>query len=152
MRVEFKGLERLHEALKRIPEVTIKEIHTALDNSHVVILGAAIKESPINKQTGGGQLRGNIRAAFKTQTRLEITSHAPYSHFVEGGTRPHEISYKKSGRGGLYNKRIQQGFGRHVHHPGTKANPFMRRALTQSQSAIEGFFKAALQKIWESLK
>jgi HK97 gp10 family phage protein len=150
MRVEFKGFERLREALRRAPETTVKEIGIAVRKSGVIVTNAAIKESPVNKQTGGGQLRQNIRMILKTNTRAEVISNALYSHFVEGGTSPHTIIPRN--KKALANKRTGQFFGKIVHHPGTRANPFMRRALTQSQSAIDGFFREALQKVWESLK
>ena len=126
---KIEGLDKLRSALKKAPVETLNEIGVAVNKSAVIITSQAIKEAPVNKQSGGGNLRQNIKPAFLSKTRAEVISHAPYSGYVEGGTRPHTIEYTKEGRGGLYNKRTGQGFGRKVNHPGTRANPFMQSAI-----------------------
>ena len=79
--------------------------------------------------------------------RGEVDSRAKYSGYVHEGTAPHIIRYKKSGTGGSYSRKLKKGFGRVVRHPGTKANPFMRRALKKSESKINNFFQTAINNI-----
>jgi hypothetical protein len=50
-----------------------------------------------------------------------------YGLDVELGTKPHVIRSK--GNYPLRNKRTGQVFGRVVHHPGTRSQPFLRAAL-----------------------
>jgi HK97 gp10 family phage protein len=150
MTIEIPGLNKLKDALKRFPELTVNEASKAVQKSALTVQSNAIKEAPVNKQTGGGNLRQNIRMNMTSKTRAEITSHAPYSVYVEFGTRPHDINikYKKV----LANKRTGQIFGKHVHHPGTTANPYMQRALDNSKIKITEFFKTAMLNIVKSLK
>lgn len=150
VKVEIKGLGKLDDALRKAPVFTLNEISKAVQKSALTVQNNAIKESPVNKQTGGGNLRQNIRMTMETKTRAAVISKAPYSIFVEEGTRPHEIKvkYKKV----LANKRTGQVFGKVVHHPGTRANPYMQRALTGSKQAIDEFFKKAVLNIIKSLK
>ena len=50
-----------------------------------------------------------------------------YAASVEMGSRPHVI--RSHGPWPLRNRETGQVFGQVVHHPGTKAQPFMRPAL-----------------------
>lgn len=60
-----------------------------------------------------------------------VTSHADYSAAVHDGSRPHEI--RAHGTGGLsFPWHGRQAFFRSVHHPGTKANPFLRDAAREA--------------------
>lgn len=61
-----------------------------------------------------------------------IGSALDYSVFVEMGTQPHIIRSK--GNHALRNKETGEVFGRVVHHPGTPAQPFMRRALYRKRT------------------
>ena len=71
---------------------------------------------------------------------------ASYAVFVEEGTRPHEIRpiraralcFESAG-GGLV-------FSQLVHHPGTKANPFMRRAADETSRQAPTVF----EELWNS--
>lgn len=84
-------------------------------------------------------IRHRVRRTIYGYT-AEIWSTAPYAIFVHEGTRPHEIRPNPprkalrfaSGGGG----RIV--FARRVHHPGTKAQPFLKDALDRV-APREGF-------------
>lgn len=54
-----------------------------------------------------------------------------YAAYVELGTRPHPI--ESHGDYPLRNRRTGQVFGRHVNHPGTKPEPYLRPALFQQR-------------------
>lgn len=71
-----------------------------------------------------GQLRGIVSVGG----RGPLVDSAPHWRFVEYGTAPHWIDSH-----GPWPLRDDHGnvFGRRVWHPGTTANPFMRRALYQ---------------------
>lgn len=103
-------------------------------------------------------LRSNGRSA-----QWEILSRAPYSKFVEEGTRPHEIwpkaahgsvgplrpgqSRRASGKGphehivgrGVMLRWTAGGqtfFARMVHHPGTRPDPFMGPAYLKAEAVL----------------
>jgi len=70
---------------------------------------------------------------------------ASYAPYVEFGTKAHEIRPVKARV--LANKETGQFFGTLVHHPGTKANPFMERIVASAQPEIDMLFGQALEKI-----
>lgn len=81
-----------------------------------------------------GRLRASIRIesrrTFTLRSVYTIGSDVEYADMVHGGTRPHVIRprtkqvlrFKVGGR---------TVFARVVHHPGTKARPFLDRALRE---------------------
>lgn len=143
--VDIKGIEDLKRTLKQAPALAVGEFGKAVQKSALTLQSAAIKEAPVNKGHGGGNLRQNIRVQSLTKTRAVIRSAAPYSAAVEEGTRPHVIvpRVKKA----LADRRNNLFFGRLVHHPGTKANPFMQRAVEKTKSQVSGFFEVAIKTI-----
>jgi hypothetical protein len=74
---------------------------------------------------------------------------ASYAPFVEFGTGPHEI--KAVNKKVLANTQTGQVFGPVVHHPGTKANPFMERIVAAAQPDIAVLFSQALDKVNEAI-
>ena len=150
VKFEIKGLDRLKEALNKAPEATISEVSKAVQKSALTIQSAAIKEAPVNKKSGGGNLRQNIKTNLLTKTRAEVVSRAPYSIFVEAGTRPHEIRIRN--KRVLADRRAGEIYGTRVRHPGTRANPFMRRALERSIGKVNEFFKTAIINVFNTLK
>jgi hypothetical protein len=87
-----------------------------------------------------------------------IESKAKYSLFVEDGTKPHIITTSKrtlarkpAGSWSNVSKKGYAIFGKTVHHPGTKANPYMKRGIEKSKNDINGFFKKAILNITKIL-
>jgi hypothetical protein len=150
--VTITALKELQEAVIRMPTVAANEISKATARTVDVIARNAEVEAPVNKQSGGGNLKQSIRARMTSRFRGLIIAYAKYSAAVHDGSVPHMIRYTKSGKGGLYNKRTGQGFGRVVLHPGTKPNPFFTRAVEYSQNLIQEFVGDALQNIINTIK
>jgi hypothetical protein len=65
--------------------------------------------------------------------------------YVEFGTAPHII--RPVNAKVLANPKTGQIFGTLVHHPGTKANPFMERIIASAQPDINTLFGQALDKV-----
>ena len=95
LRVKIQGFDTIVKGLKKSPEVAVKELSRALGKSMVITHSQALKEAPVNKQGGGGNLRQNIKQVRKTQLSGEIDSRAKYSGYVHEGTAPHIIRVKK---------------------------------------------------------
>lgn len=148
--IDISGLERLRDALRRAPASVVNEVGKAVQKSAYTIQSNAIKEAPVNKRHGGGNLRQNIKVHQLTKTKAVIRSAAPYSLFVEEGTKPHLIRIKD--KRALADKREGIIFGTQVHHPGTQPNPYMKRALEKSTPNITVFFKQAISAIFNRLK
>ena len=150
IKVQIDGLNKIMEGLKRAPETTIEETSKAINKSVNLIWNQALKEAPVNKQTGGGNLRQNIRGRMTTKMSGEVEARAPYSIFVHEGTSPHDIEVRN--KQVLANKRTGQFFGKLVHHPGTRPNPFFTRAINNCRTKINEFFKTAIDNIFKSLQ
>jgi len=143
IQITSPGLDRLREALKRTPEKVLTEIEVAMKKSGTLITNTAIKEAPVNKLSGGGQLRQNIRPHLLSKTHLEVVSEVPYSHFVEEGTGIYAGHTKFLGKiPGVGWRWIK----------GMKANPFMRRTYDKTKDKISDFFRQALRNVFDSLK
>ncbi len=86
---------------------------------------------------------------------------ASYAKYVEFGTKPHLIEVvnkrvlatpaKNAPGWPIVSKSGYAIFGTKVHHPGTKANPFMERIMKASQPDINELFKSALQSITKQI-
>jgi HK97 gp10 family phage protein len=143
LQITSPSLDRLREALKRAPEKVVHEIEGALKKSGTLIANTGFKEAPVNKLSGGGQLKQNIRPHLLSKTRLEVISHAPYSHFVEKGTGIYAGHTKFLGKiPGVGWRWIK----------GMKANPFMRRTYEKTKEKIGDYFREALRNVFNSLK
>jgi hypothetical protein len=75
----------------------------------------------------GGEMRDGIEHHMEGKS-LIISAPSPAA-YVEMGTPPHEIT--AHGPWSLWSPVTDERFGRSVHHPGTKPQPFLRSALYQ---------------------
>jgi HK97 gp10 family phage protein len=97
------------------------------------IRNAAVRFAPRGRT---GDLKRSIRLRITREpdgdTTAEVYSTASYARFVHDGTRPHRIEPRR--RGGVLRFPMVGApggivFARSVNHPGTKANPFLTKAL-----------------------
>lgn len=84
---------------------------------------------------------GNLQARWYPRA-----SYAPY---VEFGTAPHDI--RPVNKRVLADPKSGKVFGTLVHHPGTKANPFMERIVASAQPDITALFEQALNQVTEAI-
>jgi hypothetical protein len=84
--------------------------------------------STIAKQVGDG--------------KASIDALAPYAMYVVRGTRPHLIRPVNVSVLAFEGSNGKIVFTRLVHHPGTKPNPFMQRAVEDARSRVEEVFAA----------
>lgn len=132
-----------------------EELLAAWDEFCTTRLGPDIAEdarryAPVGPSTPGpparvgGELRDSIEDHMNGHV-LEVWAHAPYSAWVELGTRPHVIQAHARVRGGWtgpYTGKPGPGqhtlrwfvdghpvFAMRVHHPGTRPQAFLRPAL-----------------------
>lgn len=150
IKIKIDGLDEFALGLKRQPQETIKELSKAVQKSVLQVHSQSLKEAPVNKQTGGGNLRQNIRSKMISKLSGAIEAWAPYSIFVHEGTKPHEI--RTVNKKVLANSRTGQIFGKRVMHPGTRPNQFFIRAIERSRAKIEEFFATALKNVLDTLK
>lgn len=82
-----------------------------------------------------GRLRSSIRAEppriFSLRGSLTVGSDLEYAGFVNDGTRPHQIKPRRSGGVLRFVVGGRVVYARVVNHPGTRARPFLDRALRE---------------------
>lgn len=143
-------MSKFETFIRRAPALTVSEISKAIQKSLITVHNQALKEAPVGKM-GGGNLRQKIQPPKMTsRLRGEIVSKAPYTIFVTEKTNPHIIRIKN--KKVLANKRTGQFFGKEVHHPGTRANPFLMRAVKNSEAKTKQYFKVASLNIIKEIK
>lgn len=85
-----------------------------------------------------GRLRASIRVERRSvlglRMRWTIGSDVEYAPMVNDGTRPHVIR-PKNAKVLRFKVGGQTVFARVVHHPGTRAQPFLDRALREVAGA-----------------
>jgi len=145
IKISLQNGDLIKRALKEAPERAAKGISRAVEQSVFLVEGEAKRLAPVNKQTGGGNLRQSIKASMKTSYVGEVDVGAKYAAAVHEGTRPHVIEARN--KKVLANRRQGQFFGKKVNHPGTKAQPFLREAAEKSALRINEFFLAAIRGI-----
>jgi hypothetical protein len=140
-KVSIPNLPKLQAALASFPAIAAPVIQSAIVGAQA-ILAKFTNASTVPIRTGylvqnWGFEVGNLQARWYPKA-----SYAPY---VEFGTAPHTITAVNARV--LANVKTGQVFGRVVHHPGTKANPFMERIVASAQHDIDALFVQALDKI-----
>lgn len=109
-----------------------------------------------NTEVNGGNLQADIKVWKDNISNLEIevgnSKLTPYAIFVHEGTRPHIIRPKN--KKGLANKKTGAFFGKEVHHPGTKANPYLQNAVDNynSKPALDELGNKICENTFESIK
>lgn len=144
IKVEIENIDKLKAIPQRFSTQGINELNNAVKQSVFDIHKEVLKEAPVNKNSGGG----NLRQSFKTKFgRLwgEIFSNIKYAVYVHEGTRPHII--RAVNKRVLADRRAGVIFGKEVKHPGTLPNPFLKRAIENAKSKIESNFGNAIRKI-----
>jgi len=132
--IEVRGLKELRKTLERIPD----HLRNILDDLTKETYEKAVQYAPVRT----GFLRRNIIWRVEGLTG-RVVSQAPYSAFVEFGTRPHMI-FPRRARALRFEVGGQVVFARYVRHPGTRGQFFMRRALYDALNRLSEFVRARL--------
>lgn len=146
--VKITNLPEIRKMFKKFPIAMTRELHVAVSRSVNVIERNVKREAPVNKQTGGGSLRQSVKGEMIGYSRGRVEVGVKYAMAVEKGTKPHIIRAKN--KKVLANKRAKQVFGKVVHHPGTKPNPFFERGVKNSQGDVQKQFTRAVQRVINS--
>lgn len=99
---------------------------------------STVREAKLLVPRKTGNLGRSIHVAMVTETTARVQAGASYAAYVEKGTQPHEITPKArkalrfaaSASGARLTGTPRKGaaviFAKRVHHPGTKAKPFLK--------------------------
>jgi len=145
--IKVKNLDRIQMMFKKAPMKMTTALHKAINRIVLKIERDAKRNAPVNKKGGGGNLRQSIRSMMIGPARGKVEAGAGYAVFVHEGTRPHIIRIRQ--RKVLANKREGKIFGKVVHHPGTKANPFLQKAVDDNENFIDKEFESAVKKVFK---
>lgn len=145
--VKIKDFDKIRSGWEKAPEKMSSEIHRAVSKTVMKVEGEAKREAPVNKRSGGGNLRQSIKGQMTGVASGVVEVGVNYAVPVHEGTRPHQIRAKNAKS--LANKRTGQFFGRIVNHPGTAANPFLQRAVDNSQGEIDVYFEETVNNLFK---
>jgi hypothetical protein len=143
--VSIPNLPALQDALAQYPAISQPIIQRAIVAAQA-ILAKFTTAATVPVKTGYLVQNWAFEVGNLVARWYPRASYAPY---VEFGTGPHEI--KAVNKKVLANTATGQIFGPIVHHPGTKANPFMERIVAGAQPDIETLFVQALNQVNEAL-
>lgn len=141
--IKLQNAKEIQAKLRKMPVEMTKQLDIAVRRTLAKVIELTIKEAPVNKQAGGGNLRQSIMSNMSGVARGKLEVGSQYGVFVHEGTRPHTITTKR----GLANKRTGQFFGKKVNHPGTKPNPFLQRAVENATGEVQTYFQEAVEKV-----
>lgn len=131
---------QLINATKKEPLIAVQEINNAVKKSALKIQSLSQKSAPVNT----GALRQSIQSRFEPLKGI-VEALAKYAFYVHEGTRPHDIF--PVNKRALANVRKGQFFGKHVKHPGTRPNPFMKKSVDEAIEWITKYFSDAVDNI-----
>lgn len=140
-RVSIPNLPQLQAALAAYPAIATPIIQAAVAGSQA-LMAKYTTASTVPIRTGYLVQNWGFDVSGFTARWYPKANYAPY---VEFGTAPHEITPVNARV--LANARTGQIFGTVVHHPGTKANPFLERIISAAQPEISDLFGQALERI-----
>lgn len=149
IKAELKNAKQIEAALKRYPQASLSVFNTAIRKSVLTVQRETMKRAPVNKQSGGGNLRQSIKTSLYSLKGI-VYAGAKYAIYVHEGTRPHTIRVKN--KKVLANRRSGQFFGREVKHPGTRKRPFLLEAVNSTRRTIDGYFTRAMIDIIKMIK
>jgi HK97 gp10 family phage protein len=141
--IEIKNLPEIKAAFKQSPAVMVKNLDTAIRKTIFKIESRAVKNAPVKT----GRLRASVYTTFAPM-QGEIGFNANYAEFVHDGTEPHLI-FPKS-RQALFWKGASHPV-KSVMHPGTRANPFLRKAVDDSSNDVDDYFAQAVQDALDTI-
>lgn len=147
LEVKVIGLNKLIKIAEQYPAVSEKHINKAINRALVRIWGAEKLEAPFGMS---GIMRDNWRI---TAGRFEgkIEAGAQYALFVHEGTAPHFPPIDAIAPWAIKHGIPPFVLARSIARKGTKANPFLKRAVDKSRDGIQEDFEKALNDILDEV-
>lgn len=145
--IKVPNLKAIQATFNAAPLKMGKNLSKAVEQTITKVESTAKREAPVNKQTGGGNLRQSIKSRMLGVARGAVEVNAKYAVPVHEGSRPHIIRVRN--KRVLANRRTGQIFGKRVKHPGTRPNKFLQRAVDKNKKTIDGYFIKAVQNVFK---
>lgn len=119
------------------------------DRAEPLVQSALKQHAPVGKGPNAGRLRDQIRyerTLTGSSLTIRYTSNTPYTGYVLHGTQPHMIR-PRNARVLHWVNATGGHFARFVNHPGTKPNPFPKRAVQPLVPELQKRFKTAVEEV-----
>jgi hypothetical protein len=166
--LSFTGADELLEAFARLPDLTGRNMRVAVKEGAVIVQKEARQTHRFRSRTGavdrsvevvGGGIAGGASALVFLNRSV-----TPVGEFIHGGTRPHVIRPRRRtmlrwASSGFSGPMIPGGvgrsgfaFSREIHHPGTKADPFLYQAADRKRGAVEQHIQRAIDRTIQESK
>lgn len=141
--MHIQGLNKLSKIAEQYPAVSEKHINLAISRSLLRVLGEEKQQAPFgvsgllrdNWQVISGRFQGTLRSMSK------------YALFVHEGTGPHmppiDAITPWANKKGISPWALAMS----IKKKGTKANPFLKRSVDNSQAGVETEFETALSNV-----
>lgn len=125
------------------------EMRTAMNESVALVQNQGQANAPVKTGTLRRSITSQVQGAGGNVKGI-VGTNVPYAKYVHEGTGPHVIVPVSA-------KALFWPGARHpvkrVNHPGTKANPFLKKALAERRSAVLALWKTRLpQRVAEKLR
>ena len=146
--LELIGLADLQADVSRLETRRVRELDDAAE------AGAEHVRDAVARRAGRHRASGRMARQVKVIARadgLAVHASGRVAHLITGGTAPHTIRSHgralelRSAGGGL------RGFAEVVHHPGTRADPFVARGLEDALPDVDRELEHAGDRILLSL-
>lgn len=141
--IKINNLPQIKEAFNKAPANMMVNLNKAIKQTVFFIQAQAMRNAPVKT----GRLRASAYSTFSPLIG-ETGFTAKYAAWVHDGTSPYTIypNAKKA----LFWAGASHPVKR-VNHPGIRANPFLQRAVDDSQSQVDNFFETAVQDVLNDL-
>jgi len=140
IKIEVENIKKLQEQLGKYAGQSEAKARKAVIKTAYDIHREAVKHCPVSPH--GGRLRSSIAVEVGKGASAVIGTNVKYAKYVEFGTKPHIIRVKNA-------KVLTDGktfFGKEVHHPGTKPEPFLRPAFITQVVNLARYLKEEFGK------
>jgi hypothetical protein len=141
--VQLVNFERLQEVADRYPQVSEKYVGQAIQRSLLRVMGSAKREAPMGV-TGFLVNKWSVKMGRFTGSLVSDSEHAVYVH---NGTKPHwapiDPLAKWAQRKGLNPYAVRNS----IAMKGTRANPFLRRAVDKEVENIDNEMDMGIKQI-----
>lgn len=147
LRVEITGIKELQAAFLQSPTIATTEINTAIKKSILLMKTAATKYAPVDL----GFLRNSGMVSEFSNMKGVLKNTAPYAIYVHDGTLPHWPNITAITPWAERHGIVPFVLARSIADKGTKANPFFKKAIDESNTQVQNSFTVALANIVNKL-
>lgn len=124
-------------ALRTLPEVADVELERAERRIGAVVADNVRAAARRHRRSGRLEAGIGVKVTGKgAAARVEVSSSAPESNLLAGGTRPHTIRPIRSHALAIRPQGTIVGFAARVEHPGTRPAPFFADGVDASAKEI----------------